>query len=227
MTLRLVIASLFLAGTAFAQAPGEYYAAPGMTPPQPAADPCACGGGESAMARRFSIGLAVGSLSLAPESDPNAAEQFGIAQLAVRWRATLHIELELSLAGGQQQLADGSQGSLKVGSGTIAARYRFNPEQRWNWWLMIGAGGTTVAYDGATQAELDAAQRPHGMLGIGLERRFHVFALQAEARAIAVGDNSSSGDTIMPTKGSIGTIAPASSGKQSGGSLTLGLSYYF
>jgi hypothetical protein len=236
-----VLASLFVAATAHAQAPGEM--APG--------NPCgSCDGGavhESYMAHRWSVGLSVGSLSVAPKANPDNKTEFGIGELALRYRATQHLELELALGGGREKLADGTQGDREANFGVLGARYRFNPGARWNWWVMGGLGGISVASQYASDQERKATERPMGQLGVGLERRFERFALQIELRGVGVGKRDNSND-VQPATGAggapgmtttkAGTPVPpppplpppngmnAPEG-QSGGQLTIGASYYF
>ncbi len=226
----LAMAPLLATATAHAQAPGE------MQPssPQPIAqDPSACPAGAAVMARRWAVGLAVGSLALAPQANPDAKTQFAMAQLSVRYRATHHLELELALAGGAQKYEDGSDGDLAMNSATLGARYRFRPEAPWNWWLMAGLGATVVAPKGSTQEQRDPLTRPHGSIGIGLEHRWTAFALQAELRGIGLAEDPHAAmTTVQPDIGFGAATPPAgvtttSGGPQSGGSLTIGASYYF
>jgi hypothetical protein len=189
------------------------------------------------MANRWSIGLSLGSMSLAPESQPDNKTDFGVGELALRFRATPHLELELSAGGGREQLADNQQGDREVNVAALSARYRFRPEAAWNWFVMGGIGGASVTRHDATKQERDDATHPLGMLGIGIERRFRHLALQAEARAIGIGDKDrndppmtgpapATAPAAMATTTSSPTPA-APSQKQSGGALTIGLSYYF
>jgi opacity protein-like surface antigen len=234
-----LLAPLFAASLAHAQAPGEWAPPPvaGGDGATACAAPCGCRHVESVMENRWAIGLSVGSMSLAPDGQPDSKTSFGVGELALRFRATPHLELELSAGGGREQLADNQQGSLEVNTVALAARYRFNPEGAWNWFVMGGIGGASVTLHDATQKERDDATHPLGMLGVGVERRFHHFALQAELRAIGIGDKKTSDPamaapppatdaTAMTT-----TVTPPTttspSDKQSGGVFTIGLSYYF
>jgi len=124
------------------------------------------------------------------------------------------------MAGGHQQLPDGAgEGDLKIAHVTFAARYRFSIQQHFNWWLMAGLGGTTVAPKDATQDQAKMAERGHGLLGIGAEYRWTKFALQAEAKAISVGptqdEQTLADQTGMATQGI------------TGGSFTVGGAFYF
>src|ERR1041385_1765481 len=96
MGFRLVTVSLFVAATAYAQAPGEV--AP--TAPPPTTD-TSCGGGgdvhESVMANRWAVGLSIGSLGISPKDQPDNKTEFGVGSLSFRYRATLHLEIELAL----------------------------------------------------------------------------------------------------------------------------------
>ncbi|NVB77167.1 MAG: hypothetical protein HOV81_02125, partial [Kofleriaceae bacterium] len=143
MKLGFVAASLLLASTAYAQAPGDYYGddvtPPGMTPTAPV--PVAAPPVERPL--RWSVGLGIGSVGLAPHNDPENETDFAVGQLAVRYRATRHLEIELAVAGGREQLESGEEGDNEVSQAVLALRYRFMPERPWNWWLMAGMGALT------------------------------------------------------------------------------------
>lgn len=216
-------------------------------PPGPApANPCTTAA-VPVMARRWSIGLSIGQLGLSPEEAPEGTEaEFRIAELAIRYRASRRLELELAMSGGREVLADNLEGDLATGSVTLALRYRFRPEQRWSWWVMGGLGGTVVAPYQSTEAEREGATRPLGMVGIGVERRFRRFALQAELRGMGVGprEDAMGGDDV-PVTGGGGTGGGGTGGtppptgrlpasfatthaeELGGGMFTLGASYYF
>lgn len=231
--LLLSIAPLFATATSYAQAPGEWtpdqQAAPQGEPqgyaPSPYAQPPVAVVAPAPRVRRWSFGLNLGQTELTSNSaygDQSAT--FGTGALAVRYRAWRHLELEFTIGGGRQTLdeeTDGrtGEGDLAMATGTLAARYRFNPQNKWNWWLLAGLGATTVARHDASDEEIDAAQRPHGTLGVGVERRFNRFALQFELRALAVGQTEQEMELadqgVMTTDG------------LSGGNFSFGASYYF
>jgi len=223
-------------------APSAPVAAPGMVPAAAllavpengCAMPCTdCR--ESVMANRWAIGLSVGSMSLAPDGSPDDKTAFAVGELALRFRATPHVELELTAGGGREQTSDGMQGDLEVNTAAIAARWRFRPEAAWNWFVMGGIGGASVTRHDATKQERSDATQPLGMLGIGLERRFRHFALQAELRGVGFGTSKKDAPADPPMAQSPSTAMttattppPATADVQrSGGSLTIGLSYYF
>lgn len=241
--LALSLAPLLAAGTAFAQAPGEMSPAPAPPqppPPQgpvapgaPAGDPCAR---PPVMAHRWAIGASVGGLAVTPDEAPEGNEsQFRVAELAVRYRASRRIELELAMSGGRQVLDDDTEGDLATGSVSFGIRYRFMPEHRWSWWVMGGIGGTVVERHDSTEAERDGAARPLIMAGIGVERRFRRFALQAELRMMGMGQRDDAGDPVPVTGGGVTSPQPrlpasavtTQAEQLSGGMFTLGASYYF
>lgn len=221
--LALASAPLFLAASAHAQSPGDYsgddYAGPSAVPvsaPQAVVAPA-----PRPMPGRFSVSLGVGSLSLGSDQADETVD-FGIGQIAARYRGWRHLELELSFAGGNQQLPEaqgGGEGDLKIAHITAAARYRFGVENHFNWWLTGGFGVTTIAPKGATADEASMQQRPHGMLGIGAEYRWTKFALQAEAKGIGVGPTESEQQRADETG-----MDPAGIG---GGSVTVAGAFYF
>jgi hypothetical protein len=246
MTPRLWVLSLapvLAASSAYAQAPGEVASAPPPPPPSYAPAPSGQCGGSAApvMARRWAIGVSIGRLGVAPEGAVEGSEaRFSVAELAVRYRATRRLELELGLSGGREVLADGNEGDLAAGSVTLAVRYRFRPEQRWNWFVMGGFGGTVIAPHTSSEAERDGATRPLGMAGLGIERRFRRLALQAEVRAVGLGQREDATEDVpvvvdgggAPTKPVPVSLLPASAAttyadELGGGMFTLGASFYF
>ncbi|MBA3455041.1 MAG: outer membrane beta-barrel protein [Deltaproteobacteria bacterium] len=236
MTPRLMllsIAPLFVAASANAQAPGEWTpeqsaAQPhhpvGYAPTSNYAQPPVAAVAPAPRARRWSIGLNVGQTELTANSEYDSqSATFDTGSLAIRYRPWRHLELELSFGGGSQTVDDdeyyGGESELAMATGTLAARYRFNPQRHWNWWLLAGIGGTTVANSDASDDEVEAAQRPHGVLGIGVEHRWTRFAVQFELRAMAVGQTKNEMELadqgIMTTDG------------LTGGNFAFGASYYF
>lgn len=185
MKLPLVLASMFVAATAYAQAPGDYYGegtgAPGMSDPVAPVAPVA-----PLRNQRWSVGLGIGSMSLAPHNAPEQETEYGVGQLAIRYLATRHLEIELAFGGGTEKLEDGKQGEREVSQGVLALRYRFSPGRNWNWWVMAGMGSLAVTRHEATPQEHDAAEQSTLQFGAGLERRWSRFALQLELRAVGV-----------------------------------------
>jgi hypothetical protein len=191
------------------------------------------------MATRLAVGLSIGQFSVAPKAAPDAKSEFGIGQLSLRYRATYHLELELALGGGQEKLMDGSAGDREVQMAALGLRYRFAAAQNWNWWLMGAVGAVSIASKNADDIDRKNAQRPMGELGIGLERRFNHFALQAELRATGTGqtqaDRQMVGVTTVDPNGMKVTTPPpnptgtptSSTDQLSGGMFTIGASYYF
>ena len=245
----LALSPVLATATAYAQAPGEVAAEPYYAQP-PGAAPAPYAPEVSPLAQRWAVGLSFGGMGIHPageETDPAYSEanesSFRTAELAIRYRASRRIEIELSLGGGREFIETddgGADGELAMGNLTVAARYRFRPEHKWNWWLMAGLGGTIVAPHVSTEEERDAMTRPHGTMGIGLERRFRRFALQIELRGVAMGAAKGSDDVYAPqpdrpTTEPVPTPPPASltaaeaaySSELGGGSFTFGASYYF
>lgn len=238
MKLGFVVAPLLIATTAYAQAPGDYEVSPpGMSPSAPIVPEAA----PAPRPLRWSIGLGFGSVGLAPHQDPENESDFAIGQLALRYRATTHLEIELAVAGGREQLEDGEEGDRDVSQAVLALRYRFSPQRAWNWWIMAGMGSLTVASQYATDEEREAAVQSTLQLGVGLERRFRHFAFQVEARAVGVAPNDEMTEDVKPVPPPVmpdigggsepvpydPTYSYTSRDGLKGGQLTLGVSYYF
>lgn len=184
----------------------------------------------SVMENRWSLGLSLGSMGLAPDHMHDNQTDFAVAELALRFRATPHLELAIDSGGGQESSRDNSN-DRQFNSVMLAARYRFMPEAAWNWYVTGGFGAAAVAGHDATDQQRQDAVQPMGMLGVGVERRFEHFALQAELRGISLARYTTTTvdapamttPAAMTTTTTTTTTVPA----QSGGSLTVGLSYYF
>jgi hypothetical protein len=229
MNLRLALASVLvvpLAGSvAFAQAPGEAdLAPPGMAPAVVVASP-------PPPIRRLSVGLGIGGMDLAPHSAPDATTSYSMGQIAVRYLATRHLEIELALGGGQEQLEDGSPGYRELSQGVLALRWRFSPQRRWNWWLMAGMGSLAITGPEASDTEREAQTQSTLQFGVGLERRWNRFAIQAEMRVVGVAPNDTEDMPALaypPNMGTVGT-SPANDPYQGkkGGSFSISGNYYF
>lgn len=268
MTPRLWVLSLapvLAASAAYAQAPGEVeatapqqpryaqpapppayappprYAQPPYPPPPPPYAQPAAPAAVPVMAHRWSIGLALGGMGVAPDGAPAGSEsRFRVGEIALRYRASRRIEIALAASGGREVLEDSTDGDLATGSVMLALRYRFLPEHRWSWFLTAGLGGTVVAPHTSDADQRDAAQRPLGMAGVGIERRFRQLALTAELRMLGLGQRKdASGDVpvaepapapgtpTMPPGLLPAPSAPAYADRLSGGMITIGASYYF
>lgn len=235
MKLLAIAIPLLVAATAHAQAPGEMTPTaygPGAGPGTVA--PCVTATDSiPVMANRWAVGLSVGSLSVAPKDAPDNKTEFSIGELSLRFRATYHLEVELALGGGQEKLADGTQGDREVNTGLLGLRYRFAAAQHWNWWLGAGLGSISVTPVGATDQQRQDAQRPLGSVAIGIEHRWSQFAVNAELRGFGVGHNDQSdAPKAMPVPAGSNVMNPPPSPSPtpqdlSGGVLSIGASYYF
>jgi hypothetical protein len=208
--------------------PPPPFAPPGFAPAVPEggfALPCV-GCRESVMANRWSLSLSVGSMSLAPKDSPDDQTAFALGELALRFRATPHLELELAVGGGRERTADDQEGDREVTTAAFALRYRFRPEAAWNWFAMVGVGGASVTRHDASKQERDDAMQPMGMLGVGIERRFRHFALQAELRAVGLGKHEDDAKSDAMAEAMTVTTTSANT-ERSGGAFSVGLSYYF
>jgi hypothetical protein len=234
----LVLAPLVVAtSTAYAQAPGDYdggydanISPPGMSPyaaPEPPPPP-------PPRVRRLSVGLGISHTSLAPHSAPENTTEFAGGQVAIRYLFGRHLEIELQLGGGTEQLEDGSPGSRELSEAVVGLRYRFSPQRRWNWWLMAGMGSLAVTRVDAYDDETDDASQSTLQFGVGLERRWRRFAIQAELRAVGVKKN----DDVMyaePVAYPTNTMQPPpyddksaiDTGGKKGGQFALTANYYF
>lgn len=229
MSLRLGVVTLtplFVAATAYAQAPGQWSeppTAPVQGPTYAAPPPQIVVVTPPRHDTRFSVGLNVGSTGIAPSMHEGDSVNFDGASLSFRYRPWDHLELQLDLGGGRQSYSDGdyvAQGDLAMGYGTLAARYRFNPHARWNWFLSAGLGVITVAPHDASDEVIDAAQRPLFTFGGGVEWRLaHRFALQFSLEGIAAGETDA--EMKLADRGYESTDS------WSGGRFALGGNFYF
>lgn len=199
--MRAVLVVVMVAGTAHAQAPGEVQPLP--APAQP-----------SVMDRRWSVGLSFGALGLGPDRDGADDVSFGMVELAARFRIRSFVDVGLSLHGG-----GAAEGDLTAAGIYLDGRYRFRAERPWNLWALLSLGVASVAAEDQT----DEAKRGRGSLriGVGVERRFRLWALHAELRLVHVGENKDFEPTAITPNDEM------AKSKLNGGSLTIGGSFYF
>jgi opacity protein-like surface antigen len=240
------LAPLFAAPLAHAQAPGEVQpivvapvvaqpvvvapvvVAPAGTPgfaPAPAPE-AGCEPRSAVMDNRWAIGFSLGGMSIAPTDLPDDQTHFAVGELALRFRATRHLELEAAVGGGRERTADNMDGDLQVTTAALALRYRFRPEQHWNWFVMGGLGAAQIARHDATSQERSDATQPMLELGVGTEYRFDHLALQAELRGFGLG-TAKSDSTAQPAASMPFDPNASADIQRSGGTLSVGLSYYF
>jgi hypothetical protein len=193
---RLGLLALFASSTAYAQAPGEV--AP-TVPAEPAPMVVVVPEGPDVMRHRLGVGVNLGGMSVASD-DAATPTDFRTSELAIRFRATPRLELELVLSGGRQVLEDDSDGELAMGGGTLAARYRLRPGHRWDWWLSAGLGATVIERHTANEQLRDDATRGHFAFGIGLERRWTHFAIHSELRLMAIGPRNDADVMTLPIR---------------------------
>jgi hypothetical protein len=230
-------APLFAASLAHAQAPGEVQpvivqpvvvqpvivapGAPGVAPvvaPVPQGEPR-----PAVMDDRWAVGFSVGGMSVAPSDAPDDQTHFTVGELALRFRATLHLELELAVGGGRERTPDNMDGDLQVSTAALALRYRFRAEEHWNWFVLGGLGGAAIARHDATSQERSDATQPMFVAGIGTEYRFDHLALQAELRGFGLGVARTDDATAMTTAGA----SNSADIQRSGASISVGLNFYF
>jgi hypothetical protein len=186
------------------------------------------------MRYRWTIGVALGGGGVRSTEAPEGSEtMLRVGELALRYRASRRLELELGLAGGQEEV-EGEAGELAMGSASLALRYRFRPEHRWGWYLVGGLGGLVIAQRTSTDAERDGATRPFALYGVGVERRFERLALHVELRGLAIGPREDSGDRLVagdrPTapRDPVGLwVSPEYADELTAATIAVGASYSF
>lgn len=241
MRLGLVVASLLVISShAFAQAPGQTapqpypqpyaqppaygtpYATPYAAPEQPVrCNVCAV------MRHRIGIGFSLGGMTASSsEIDPT---NFSAAELTIGFRVTPRLEAVLELGGGRESLADGSEGSLAMGRGTLALRYRFRPDRLWDWWLGAGLGSTVIERFNASEDLRNGASRPHLALSAGLERRWSHIGINLQGRVYALGEREDGRDVAPPPPTPTGKLPNniANAKDVTASEFTLGMNLYF
>ena len=224
MKIGLVLVPLLAAGSAYAQAPGDYYSDGDVAPPGMAAPvaPAIVAPAPPFRPQRWSVGLNVGSIGVAPHMQPENETDFAVSQLALRYRPWRHLEIELLLGGGSEQTQDGNVGDRELSEAVLSLRYRFSPTHNWNWWLSAGMGSFAVTYAGASNDQRDQATQSTLQFGVGLERRWTHFALSADLRAVGVAPNDDTTKLGMPVDGGY-----YMQDGWKGGQFVVGASYYF
>jgi hypothetical protein len=181
---------------------------------------------------KWGIGLRMTSMALAPESNPDAETQYGGGGLQLRYRVAPRWQLELALDHVTEQLENGDMGTRQLQSATIAAQYHFRPYERWDWYALVGLGGTANGDPEISDEERRASEQGHVHLGVGIERRFRHFAIGAELRAVGMAPHENEAEDVpVPTEPSpTGMSIPPSvieAEGTSGGQFTIAGTYYF
>lgn len=166
------------------------------------------------MNRRWAIGAQLGWETLTIQHGDKQKVTFGMLELAARFRIRPAIEVSLALRGG------GTDGDISLGGLYADFRYRFRAEQKWNIYAFAGLGVMAAAQKMATDAEKKG--RGSLRLGGGLERRFGAFAADVELHLVGIGENKNAPEPVMPS-----TAGQLSRYGLSGGSLMIGVTYYF
>jgi hypothetical protein len=227
MKVLVIAAALSASSVAYAQAPGDVepsedaVAAPGMAPVVVVAAP--------APVRRWSVGVGVGGLELAPHQAPDDTTSFDIGTIAVRYRAWRHLEIELAFAGGNESdNANGYNADREISEAVLALRYRFNPHHHWNWWLMAGMGTLAITRKDATDDEREESNKSTLQFGVGIEHRWTQFALAFEARAVGVKrDEDDDGVVVDAANGMDPAMTTQSRDGWAGGQFVFSGNYYF
>lgn len=226
-TLRLVAATLTTAGLAVAAAPAAAQEGP------PGACACAVPAAPVAVAAapelpRWGLGLRMSSLALAPESTPDAESHYGGGGFQLRYRVRPRWVLELSSDRFREQLEDGGEGDRYLQSVTLAAQYHFNPYARWDWYALVGVGGTGDGSPDISEEQREASQTGHVAVGFGVERRFRRFGISAELRALGLAPAEHEHDTpATPTAPAMTVPAVQTHESASGGQFSLAATYWF
>jgi hypothetical protein len=230
LTITLALSTAGLAGTALTSGTASAQVGPGACDCAVAPAPVVV----VAPAPRlptWGIGLRATSLTLAPEGNPDAETQYGGGGLQVRYRLAPRWQLELAFDHVTEQLENGEMGTRQLQSATLAAQYHFRPYHRWDWYAMVGLGGTANGDPEISDEEREASSVGHVALGVGLERRWTHLAIGAELRAVGIapreeGDEPLTTEPVRPTGMTVPTQEIKGEG-QSGGQLTIAATYYF
>jgi hypothetical protein len=180
---------------------------------------------------KWGIGLRMTSLTLAPESNPDAETQYGGGGLQLRYRAAPRWQLELAFDHVQEQLENGEMGTRELDSAMLALQYHFRPYNRWDWYAMVGIGGIADGNPDISDEQREASQQGQFALGLGLERRWTHLAIGAEFRAVGVAPREDEDVPVMtepvrPTGSTVPT-QPVEDEGISGGQLSIAATYYF
>jgi hypothetical protein len=142
------------------------------------------------MARPWSVALGLGGESLSPNG--GQAIGLGVLELAGHYRFRPALELGLTLDGG-----GGRSGTISTGGLYVDFRYHVHPEQPWNV-IFQGSLGVGTAC-GKDASDLECKGRPSARVGVGLERRLGMWALEGDLRVLTVRDNKEVPDPVSET----------------------------
>lgn len=210
--MRLLAVIAFVVGVSVAHAqpgPDSAPVAPAAPPvTAPVAPPSATPQG--VMANRWAIDVGLGLQSL---NTTASAIGFISYDLSVRFRIIRPLEVALVFGAGANH-AD------QYDALWVDARYNFMAERPWNIYVHLGLGGGAAAAKNPTEG--DGSGRATLRLGVGLERRFDVFSISAEVRALTFGRNNSASQIGIETPES-----DLAANSATGIGFVVGSTYYF
>lgn len=173
---------------------------------------------------RWAIGLRTTAQNMAPESNVDNKLNLQGGGLHVRYRMNHRWGFEVSSEHVRAELGGGAfvRESNPV---TIAASFHFSRSLKWDYYLLLGIGGTEsevtrLRDDGSEITEVFKESHVH--FGMGIERQWNHLALGAELRAVGAERDQDQGDA--PRYGEADGPIPRSS---SGSQLNITLTYYF
>jgi Outer membrane protein beta-barrel domain len=212
-----VVSSTVVALT-FPRAAAAQSGPPGQCECAPVAIPVAAPAPAPWQAHTWGVGMRVGSAGVTNEDA--SKEEFATGGVFGRYRWSPRLELELAIDHGRQQLSDGVEGELEIGTATASLLVHLWPGSAWDGYVLGGLGVNDRRIHGAADDAADA--RGHLALGLGVERRFEHLVLGLDVRALAIGP----ADKNQPVVAARATQDPQRDGI-GGGQVTLSAGWYF
>lgn len=186
-------------------------------------------GAESLSRGKWGIGLRTTAQKIKPENYQGEQGENGLklggAGITFRYRIAKKWTLELTSEKVDSEQLEATRYQRTSKPVTFTALWHMTPQRRWDWYLLLGVGGTEdeVTYrkvDGTTATEKFSEAHVH--FGVGVERMWGKFGVGAELRAIGLARNDEEGDGVR-YQGIDGPIPAESSGTQ----FNLTATYYF
>ncbi len=181
----------FFLSLSLALAPLLAAAAPALAQPAAAQPEVAA---SAARDPRWALGVHLGGVGLEPRNEDGDeltegdSDSIEMGAIGLQLRYKLHRRWELELAGTHMAGELGDTGAERhSGSLTLGVIFHINPDDNWIWSGLFGIGGThdqiMVEKNGehVTTAEFSEG---HARLGVGLERRFDRFGVEAQLYGI-------------------------------------------
>jgi hypothetical protein len=178
------------------------------------------------LTRRIGIGLHFTGLAIANEANPDDPTELAGGGIQIRYRMNRRWELQLALDSLREQDEEGMPVGPELHSATVGVMLHLSPLRPWDVYLLGAIGGIGERDEPSRTSVERAESRGQFHVGVGLERRWRSFSINAELRGVGIAPAEDEPMTTTPRPGSV-PPAVNEAEPDSGVMVTLGGTFFF